>query len=349
MVNSRLKTVIAAALIGTSLFAAGCKKYDVPEFVEIEPNESGFLIKMVGDSKDQAKFDSVEFLEENKVAAKRVQIPHTWIKTGRMYWTGEYQDTVRLIKVDRTPVTREWTASNSQGAPGTNKAIWVESKDSVSLSIDLVCTAMILEEDCAQFLYRYTSKSLTEVMDKEIRGRIQQELAEECAKHQLEQLKQNKGEILAKVRPLVVAFFKERGIELTSLGFGGGLTYENTGIQNAINKTFEDQQLKISALAKYDAQVQENETIKAKAQAEAEAAKSRASGEAEAIKLLADAKAYEIEKAKATGNMYILLRQLEIQNETLKRWDGKLPVYNMGTGDNIPSLLMQVPNMEPVK
>jgi regulator of protease activity HflC (stomatin/prohibitin superfamily) len=325
-----------------AMFAlAGCKPYDVPEYVEIQANESAFMVKLQGDSTKQEKFDSVEFLEKNQVATKRVQIPHTWVQKGRLWLTGEYMDTVRVIKVDRTPHTREWTAAAGQ----SGQAVWVETKDSVELSIDIVCTAMIEPDNAALFLYRYPNGSLSTMMDKEVRARIQQELSEECAGYNLEELKQAKSELINRVRPKVTKFFSDRGITISALGLAGGLTYSNTEIQKAIDKTFQDQQLEISAQARYEAQLKENQTIKAKAEAEAEAARLKASGEAEGIKLLADAKAYEIQKAQSTGSMYIQLRQLEILNQTMSKWDGKLPVYNMGTGQT-PQLLMAMPSQD---
>src|SRR5947207_838865 len=96
--------------------ALGCiRPYDVPEFIEVDSSESAFLIPLEGDTANQAAFHSVEFLKEKKVAAKRVQITHRWNQTGFMPRTGEWIGTVRLIKVDRRPVTREWTRSPKSG------------------------------------------------------------------------------------------------------------------------------------------------------------------------------------------------------------------------------------------
>jgi hypothetical protein len=52
-------------------------KQDWAEVMNIQPNQSAFIIPDVGDNKSsQAAFGSVEFLAANKVALKRVQIPH---------------------------------------------------------------------------------------------------------------------------------------------------------------------------------------------------------------------------------------------------------------------------------
>ena len=106
-----------AILLCAVAASVGCiRPYDVPEFVEIQHHETGYLIPLEGANQtNQAQFDSEGFLDENKVAIKRIQIPHRWVKTGRIPNEGKYIDTVRLVIVDRSPVTREWTAEMNQG------------------------------------------------------------------------------------------------------------------------------------------------------------------------------------------------------------------------------------------
>ena len=172
----------APLLIAVPMLAlsGGCiKPYDRPEYIEIDTSETGFLIPLEGDGSQQAKFQSEEYLKQRKVAAKRVQITHRWSQEGRVRNDGRWIPIVRLVKVNRSPVTREWmSVDNGQGAanrrPGHNdKAIWIESADSVGFSMGFTCTAFISEEDAARFLYWYPSGSLAEMMDREVRGRVQ--------------------------------------------------------------------------------------------------------------------------------------------------------------------------------
>src|SRR5260370_15853780 len=137
------------------------RPYDVPEFVEVDSSESAFLIPLEGDTTNQAAFHSVKFLEEKKIATKRVQITHRWQQMGYLPRSGNYVATVRLVKVDRRPITREWTKSPKTGTSSKDEAIAVESKESVNFSMGLSCTAHIPEESAAVFLYRYPSKSLS--------------------------------------------------------------------------------------------------------------------------------------------------------------------------------------------
>ena len=95
------KFPVIAAVAGAAavpiLAVVGCffiRPYDVPEFVEVGASESAFLIPLEGDTANQAAFNSVKFLEEKKIATKRVQISHRWQQTG-------YLPRLRRLPADR--------------------------------------------------------------------------------------------------------------------------------------------------------------------------------------------------------------------------------------------------------
>lgn len=239
--------MLVVAVVGGLLFV---KPYDVPEFIEIDSSESAFLIPLEGDATDQAAFHSVKFLDEKKVAAKRVQITHRWSRTGFMPASGKWIPTVRLIKVDRRPITREWTRSHQTGTSMRDEAITAESKDSVNFSMGISCTANIPEEMAATFLYSYPSKSLADMMDMEVRARIHQVIAEEAGGYSLFELPGKKNDIIKAVREDVIPFFQKKGIEITTLAMLGGLTFENPEVQRAIDDSAKASQLKVAAEAK---------------------------------------------------------------------------------------------------
>jgi hypothetical protein len=110
------------AIVTMSIFGiSGCvRPYDTPEYAEIDTSETGFLIPLERNSGNQAKFQSEEYLRELKVAAKRAQITHRWSQEGRLTNSGRWIPTVRLIKVNRSPVTREWTAEATTGTAAKN-------------------------------------------------------------------------------------------------------------------------------------------------------------------------------------------------------------------------------------
>ena len=123
----KFKRILATGLIiATMMSTTGCgfiKPYDVPELVTIEASQTAFLIPLVGNTNDQASFESEELLRDAKVATKEIQIPHRWVQTGRLPGMGEWRQAAKLIVVERTPVTREWNSSKDGGTNSTNQAI----------------------------------------------------------------------------------------------------------------------------------------------------------------------------------------------------------------------------------
>lgn len=276
--------------------------------MEIKPNQTAFVIPLEGKTSNQGKFESEEFLKKAQVAAKRIQIPHKWVKTGRLPGSGKYVDTVRVIVVDRYPETREWT----------DKTAFVgESKDSIKFMQGMSATAQILEEDTATFLYQYSGKKLSEVMDKEIRNKIGSVLLEKYGTMSIDEIRSSKAEIIEYVRNEVEPYFKKRGITLSNIGYIGDLKYLQSDIQEAINKRFKAQQ-------EADAQAIINEMNIKKAKAEAEAAKLR----------------------EASINAQIRLKELENQAAAIEAWKSgaKLPDTLIMNGQNANGgLLFNIP------
>lgn len=362
---------VAGAVVGLGLLTAALciRPFDKPEFIDVDSSESAFLIPLEGDTTNQAAFHSVEFLKAKKVAAKRVQITHRWSPTGFLPSTGQWIPTVRLIKVDRRPVTREWTKSHKTGTMARDEAVSGESRDSVGFSIGIGCTAYIPEDQAAVYLYSYPSKSLAEMMDTEIRNRVHQVIAEKAGEYDLFDLPGHKNDIMKAVREDVLPFFKKKGIEITTIAMLGGLTFDNPEVQKAIDDAAKSAQLKVAAEAKRAAQEVENKTMLLAAEGKAIAAKREAEGkvevdrvkaegeakirlvaaeaEADASRKLADAKVYEAQKAAEAPDLYLRLKQLDVETQRLKMWDGRYPNYlvNMGTG-SAGTLLPLLPALE---
>jgi hypothetical protein len=361
--GARLKKHFSAATpvivaMTVLMLTGGCiKSYDKPEYVEIDTSETGFLIPLEGDGTQQAKFQSEDYLKQRKVAAKRVQITHRWSQEGRISTDGRWIPTVRLVKVNRSPVTREWMSQNFVDKSGnrrpsqSDQAIWIESGDSVGFSMGFTCTSYISEDDAAKFLYWYPSGSLHDVMDREVRARIQQVAAEVAAKYPLDVLRSKKQEISDAVKHDLTNFFATRGITITTVGMFGGMTYENPAIQRAIDDTFIAQQLKVVSEAKFEAQKKENERIELEANAVAEKARREAQGQADARISAAQAEASAIREInnaaqEAQNNPLLLqLKSLEVEKARVEKWDGRYPQWwlaggGAGTG---PNLQFQVP------
>ena len=198
--NNSIKTtiVLISMGIGSNVYAY-YDHQDRPEYVEVGMNQSAFLIQEVGDNKNgQSKFMSQEYLESNKIAMKRIQIPHTLMKNPG--WTQDmYIPAARLILVDRSPFMREWVASPNKGTSTADQSFSFESADSVNITTGITISAVVKEEDSVKFLYNFGSvspqgdpndpqtqftsviygKSLEQVMDKNVRGKVQAVLARE--------------------------------------------------------------------------------------------------------------------------------------------------------------------------
>ena len=323
-----IKTFILGALVGLT----GCMKpYMEEKFVDIEPNQTAFVVPLEGASKsNQGKFESVEFLEEKKVAAKRITIPRRYRSTGRMWFDAEIIDTVRVITVDRSPVSRRWTDVDLSVITPSDECIWVESQDSIGFGLGVTITAAVLEDDTAKFLYMFPSgKSLSQIVDQEIKAYVQQILARDFGKLDLKDCKVKKAEIFATARSESTTFFKETyGITITTLGHSGGLTYENKEIQDAINENY---------VAEMSIEKRENEAL----------AQEHENARLLSIEQNNRARAEEFNLALEAQREKIMLdiehMRAEAQLEMARKWNGQLPsqilpsnsplLMNLGAGD----------------
>ena len=318
--KSTILIVLAGAVAMPAL--TGCKPYKGEKYVEVQNHETAFVIPYEGDLTKQQQLKSLDALKSFQVAIKRIQLPRRWKKTGRMWYSGEWIDTVKVIKVDRSPVTREWTAGRDTGTSAKNEGIWIESEDSVSFSTGFNCTAYIQETDAAQFLYHYPNGELATIMDKQVRAEIQSTAAEIAARYKMDDLRAKKAEIINGVREHVVSLFAKSGITIATIGMFGGYTYENPDIQQAIDKTFVAQQEKVVAAAMYDAQEDKNRRVEKEAEATKNAALIKANGQALAITAIAKA----AEQAHQNP-AFLALKQLEVESQRIQKWNGQYPQY----------------------
>jgi hypothetical protein len=268
--------------LALSLALTGCvKPYNEKKFVTIKPNETAFLLPLEGKTSDQKQFDSVEYLEKNMVAAKRVEIPRKEVKTGRGYWKVKYMDTLAVVKVDRAPQTREWTG---------NQSIKTESKDSIKFSQGISATSSILPEDTARFLYNNQNKSLKDKMDREIRNRLETKMIEEFSKLNMEEIRGSKSDVINKVSKDVIKYFKAEGITISNIGYKGKLDYDDPKVQESLNAKF-------TAIGNKETQATINKTNEDKAKSELEQAKKKK----QAMDTLAEMKQLEIQETIAEG------------------------------------------------
>lgn len=351
-------STIFSSLIGCSLVM---QPFEEPVFVEANTSDTVFVVPMQ-ETSQQESFNSVNFLEKSMVATKRIRVNREWVQTSRKWffgigpYVGYYQPTVKVIKVDRSPVNVKWH--------GDTNGIWVESKDSVGFSTGVEITARILtEQDAAMFLYNYPGvnvneqlqgesvvahvavANLSDVLNREVRVMVQKIFAREAAKNNMDELRGMKNEVITAIETEIVPYFKERGIDITTVGQFDGYTYQDGNIQTAINKVFQAQQDKQVAIAEAEAAQERKLALQLLGEGEAGKTLAIAQGRAEGVKVEADAEAYKVTQLEKSQQFYLQSRDLDIREKWLEIWDGKLPHYLMGNSDNT-NMLLQLPSVK---
>ena len=295
-----LFSLFAAVAVCTAL--TGCGPYPAEHAVEVKNNETAFVVPLEGDTKaKQAQFMSIEYLEKAKVATKRITIPLRKRSLGRAWFDYEWIPLARVIVVDRAPVTCQWLEKNG---------IMVESLDSVGFTAGVNCTGMIKEEDAAKFLYYYPGNSLSDVMNKNVKGFIQNVLAREFGSRNLSKCQQEKKDIVLGLSKELTAHFAQYGITISSVGIADGMSYDNAEVQKTIDAVFVNETRVKQAEQEREAQKIINEKDLSIAQNER-------------------AKAEEFAKAAEaqTKMIELKIRQMEAEArlESAKRWDGETP------------------------
>lgn len=237
------KVLVLLMMVFLAINFTSCRKpYQEKMYVNIEASQTAFVLPLEGENESkQGKLDSESYLESNKVAVKRIQIPTRWHKTGRWFfgYSGQWIPTVKVIIVDRKPETKKWT--------GRENDINVESKESIAFGIGVTVTASVPEHSTAKFLYQYSGKSLETVVESDIRPFIQSVLTSEFGNLKLEACQASRALINKNMVDIVSKHFKQYGIEIKQLGIVGGFTYESESIQASIDSKFNSAQKVISS------------------------------------------------------------------------------------------------------
>jgi len=306
--------IIVLFTIISSSFLVGCGPSKTDMYEEIQPSETVYVIPLEGETSKQGKFDSEEYLEKNKVATKRVYLPLKKVSTGRYWWNYKWIPTVKVVKVDRKPITFVWEA-----ATGIN----VESKDSIGFTVGVNLSAYITEENTSRFLYRYPSGDLNSVLNAIVKSKATEVLSREFAKYDLEGdgdgrgARQLKGEIVELTKKELTDFFEGTGVTITTFGLIGGLAYDDAEIQIAINENFKSE---LGIKDKENERIaQEKVNIKNISIAEAEKKAAQAFAEAAEDRK----KMVEIEVSKIFAEAKLV---------TAQKWNGVLPANIMPEG-----------------
>lgn len=230
-------TLLAAVMVS---FTGCVRPYDKPEYVEVGPNETAFVIPMFTDenvkTEDQVHLnENVEFYKKNMVSSKLIQIPHKWIKTGRTARSGYYKGTVRVITVDLTPRSGNWLQNDKN-------AIKVETAASQGITIPMSYTVRIKPEDAALYLSYYKAVDFQSVIDTQINRFFAQEAGKAFHKVEYKDVAKQRDVILASAVDKTRDHFAQQGITIDQLAIVDGLIYDDASLQTNI-----DEQAKMQA------------------------------------------------------------------------------------------------------
>lgn len=234
------KLSFVALLFAVVMFTGCIRPYDKPEYVEVGPNETAFVIPMFTDetvkTEDQVHLnEGVDFYQKNMVSSKLIQIPHKWIKTGRFANSGYYKGTVRVITVDLTPHSGNWLQNESN-------AIKVETAASQGITIPMSYTIRIKPEDAALYLSHYKAVDFQSVIDVQINRFFAQEAGKAFHAVEYKDVSAKRDMILEEAVEKTKAYFATQGITIDQLAIVDGLIYDDEALQTNI-----DEQAKVQA------------------------------------------------------------------------------------------------------
>lgn len=315
---------IVPLLLLSCLTMTGCGPAKVEQFVDVADHETGFLIPLEGESENQEKFNSKDFLQQNLIAAKRVSLPLRKKYTGRMPWDYEWIPTARMVTVTRTPEHREWTQIDGSKAAQVLRA---QSSEGIKFTTGAVISALVTEDDSALFRSHFKNVPLEQILDTTVRGFCQERIAAEFGKKTLDKCQEEKSDVFARVEDEAVTEFHRVGITILYFGNHGGLAYLNDKVQTAIDSEYLQKLEKQIAGRKLVAQKTRNETLNIVAKAEADAA-SKLQEASEAMQFIT---AIEIAKAQAEARLNMA-----------KKVNGKLPETILPAGSDNQSLIMSI-------
>lgn len=213
--------------------------YKQQKWVNVGTNETAFMIPLEQGTKDgQKMLKSVDYLEQKKVATKRVYIDQIQISTGRMWDDYKYIPTDTVVIVHRSPVTREWTKEAGTGTTHENQVLNVESKESIGFDVPVNCTGSVLEEDASTFLYHFGGQTIEYVMDHNVRPYILDVLTTEFGSRNLDKCQSDRKAVYDAMKERTVKFFKDFGLTIINLGAAGQFVYTDQTIQTSINGKF---------------------------------------------------------------------------------------------------------------
>lgn len=250
-------SAMALVLIITPPARAYYDKSDYTENYFILTNESAFFIPDVADNKSgQAAFGSLAYYEQNKIAAKRFNIPHVKLENSGL-WSNFYVPAGRLIIVDRTPQSREWVKSAHRGTSKGDQSFPCQSKEGLDVTVGIAIGVSVQEQDAPKFLYRFGveppqgdrrqpevifqsvfyGRSLQTVTDGPVRNKVQSVVCDEITSKSLDEANAQAPAIMKAIEGKAKQYLGEYGVTLDYIGWADTFEFGDK-VQGAIDRTY---------------------------------------------------------------------------------------------------------------
>lgn len=229
------------------------------------------------------------------------------------YWIGMNED-LYIFPIFQQNET--WTRNGDPGSKN-DESFTFQTIEGMSVNASLGI-AYQLDADKVPLIFQRYRRGVEELTDVVIRNAVRDALNIVAAQFTVEQVYgKGKEELLNKVEDKVRKQFEKEGIRIISLSYISSLRLPDNVVA-ALNAKIE---------ATQQAQKVENEVAKARAEAEIAIAKAR--GDREAMNL----------KQMAITPMLIEWERLQVQRESIQKWNGALPTTIMGK--DIPFIFQQ--------
>jgi hypothetical protein len=264
---------LSLLLVGGLLTSVGCGPAKVEIVESFDTNEEAFLVPLEADGNNQAHIGAgLAAFDKQRIETAQVSINQRSVNRGYLPGSFKWIPTQELVKVDTSPVTREWTQSPDTGTSSANQALEVESLESINIALPATITAVINRGDGAKVRYFFSGQKLSEIIDGEVHGFFQKEAARNFGKLTLAEFNAQMDTVGTTILTSAREYFAPRGISIESFAWKGGVIYTNPAIQEILDELF---------IAENDAQVAEaeratavkaNEILVSKAEAQRDAA-----------------------------------------------------------------------------
>jgi len=217
------------------------------------------------------------------------------------YWIGINEE---LYLFPTFTQTYNWTLGSTEGSKN-DESISFQSKQGMPCNVD-IGISYSLEKDKINLLFQKYREGIGEITDKYLRNIVRDTIVSKASKMEVQEINENKTELLDAVENEVREQMKPLGIIIEKISYLGNIRFPESVVESINEKIKQTQK----------AQQRENEVREEKAKLEI-------------AKLKAE---QDRVRGMALKNNPALVekKKLEVQQEWIQKWDGVLPTHVLG-------------------